>query len=226
MNIALILASGSGTRMVGLDAPKQFCLVNDKPLFLYSVEAFEKNLSIDAIVIVTQANFVNKVQSICDENALFKVRLITDGGNTRQESVYKGLKAISDFAQDDDIILIHDAARPLVSQAIIDNNIKGCEEFGAVQTAIKTNDTIVKADDEKSEVLDRSNLYQVQTPQTFKYSIIKKAHQKAKREGVKNASDDAQLVGDVRIVNGESTNFKITTIQDLKLLKAMLKKED
>ena len=226
MNIALILASGSGTRMVGLDAPKQFCLVNDKPLFLYSVEAFEKNLSIDAIVIITQANFVNKVQNICDENALFKVRLITDGGNTRQESVYKGLKAISDFAQDDDIILIHDAARPLVSQAIIDNNIKGCEEFGAVQTAIKTNDTIVKADDEKSEVLDRSNLYQVQTPQTFKYSIIKKAHQKAKREGVKNASDDAHLVGDVRIVNGESTNFKITTIQDLKLLKAMLKKED
>ena len=226
MNIALILASGSGTRMVGLDTPKQFYLVNDKPLFLYSVEAFEKNLSIDAIVIITQANFVNKVQSICDENALFKVRLVTDGGNSRQESVYKGLKAIEDFAQDDDIILIHDAARPLVSQIIIDNNIKGCEEFGAVQTAIKTNDTIVKADDEKSEVLDRSNLYQVQTPQTFKYSIIKKAHQKAKREGVKNASDDAQLVGDVRIVNGESTNFKITTIQDLKLLKAMLKKED
>lgn len=226
MNIALILASGSGTRMVGLDTPKQFCLVNDKPLFLYSVEAFEKNLSIDAIVIVTQTNFVNKVQSICDENALFKVRLVTDGGNSRQESVYKGLKAIEDFAQDEDIILIHDAARPLVSQAIIDNNIKGCEEFGAVQTAIKTNDTIVKADDEKSEVLDRSNLYQVQTPQTFQYSIIKKAHQKAKREGIKNASDDAQLVGDVRIVNGESTNFKITTIQDLKLLKAMLKKED
>ena len=226
MNIALILASGSGTRMVGLDTPKQFCLVNDKPLFLYSVEAFEKNLSIDAIVIITQANFVNKVQSICDENALFKVRLVTDGGNSRQESVYQGLKAIEDFAQDEDIILIHDAARPLVSQAIINDNIKGCEEFGAVQTAIKTNDTIVKADDEKSEVLDRSNLYQVQTPQTFKYSIIKKAHQKAKREGIKNASDDAQLVGDVRIVNGESTNFKITTIQDLKLLKAMLKKED
>lgn len=225
MNIALILASGSGTRMVGLKAPKQFCLVNSKPLFLYSVEAFDKNLSIDAIVIVTQANFVNKVQSICDENALFKVRLITEGGNTRQESVHKGLKAIKEFAQADDIVLIHDSARPLISQDIIDNNIVGCEKYGAVETAVKTNDTILKAG-ESNEVLDRSNLYQVQTPQTFRYSIILKAHEEALKKGITNATDDAQLVEGVQIVNGESTNFKITTIQDLKLFEAMLKKED
>lgn len=225
MNIALILASGSGTRMVGLDTPKQFCLVNNKPLFLYSVEAFEKNMSIDAIVVVTQSNFVGKVQNICDENALFKVRLVTAGGETRQESVFKGLKAIKEFAQDDDIILIHDSARPLVSQEIIDNNIKGCEKFGAVETAVKTNDTIVKAG-ESNEVLDRSNLYQVQTPQTFRYSIILKAHQQALKKGITSATDDAQLVEGVQIVNGESTNFKITTIQDLKLFEALLKKED
>ena len=225
MNIALILASGSGTRMVGLKTPKQFCLVNNKPLFLYSVEAFDKNLSIDAIVIVTQGNFVNKVQNICDENALFKVRLITEGGNTRQESVYKGLKAIKEFAQADDIVLIHDSARPLISQDIIDNNIVGCEKYGAVETAVKTNDTILKAG-ESNEVLDRSNLYQVQTPQTFRYSIILKAHEEALKKGITNATDDAQLVEGVQIVNGESTNFKITTIQDLKLFEAMLKKED
>ena len=225
MNIALILASGSGTRMVGLKTPKQFCLVNNKPLFLYSVEAFDKNLSIDAIVIVTQSNFVGKVQNICDENALFKVRLVTAGGETRQESVYKGLKAIKEFAQDDDIILIHDSARPLVSQEIIDNNIKGCEKFGAVETAVKTNDTIVKAG-ESNEVLDRSNLYQVQTPQAFRYQIILKAHQQALKKGITSATDDAQLVEGVQIVNGESTNFKITTIQDLKLFEALLKKED
>ena len=225
MNIALILASGSGTRMVGLKAPKQFCLVNNKPLFLYSVEAFDKNLSIDAIVIVTQGNFVNKVQNICDESALFKVRLITEGGNTRQESVYKGLKAIKEFAQADDIVLIHDSARPLISQDIIDNNIVGCEKYGAVETAVKTNDTILKAG-EYNEVLDRSNLYQVQTPQTFRYSIILKAHEEALKKGIANATDDAQLVEGVQIVNGESTNFKITTIQDLKLFEAMLKKED
>ncbi len=226
MNIALILASGSGTRMVGLKTPKQFCLVNNKPLFLYSVEAFEKNLLIDAIVIVTQSNFVNKVQNICDENALFKVRLVTEGGDTRQESVYKGLKAIKEFVQEDDIILIHDCARPLVSQEIINNNIEGCEKFGAVETAVKTNDTIVKAGEESNEVLDRSNLYQVQTPQTFRYSIILKAHGEALKKGITSATDDAQLVNDVKIVNGESTNFKITTIQDLKLFEALLKKED
>ena len=225
MNIALILASGSGTRMVGLKTPKQFCLVNNKPLFLYSVEAFDKNLSIDAIVIVTQGNFVNKVQNICDENALFKVRLITEGGNTRQESVYKGLKAIKEFAQADDIVLIHDSARPLISQDIIDNNIVGCEKYGAVETAVKINDTILKAG-ESNEVLDRSSLYQVQTPQTFRYSIILKAHEEALKKGITNATDDAQLVEGVQIVNGESTNFKITTIQDLKLFEAMLKKED
>lgn len=226
MNIALVLASGSGTRMVGLNTPKQFCLVNNKPLFLYSVEAFDKNLSIDAIVIVTQSNFVGKVQNICDENALFKVRLVTAGGETRQESVYKGLKAIKEFAQEDDVILIHDSARPLISQDIINNNIVGCEKYGSVETAVKTNDTILKAGEESNEVLDRSNLYQVQTPQTFKYSIILKAHEEALKKGITSATDDAQLVDGVRIVNGESTNFKITTIQDLKLFEALLKKED
>ena len=226
MNIALILASGSGTRMVGLETPKQFCLVNDKPLFLYSVEAFDKNMSIDAIVIVTQGKYINKVQNICDENALFKVRLVTEGGNTRQESVYKGLKAIENFAKGCDIILIHDSARPLVSQEIIDNNIKGCEKIGAVETAVKTNDTIVKAGEESNEVLDRSNLYQVQTPQTFRYSIILKAHEEALKKGITSATDDAQLVDDVKIVNGESTNFKVTTMQDLKLFEALLIKED
>ena len=226
MNIAIILASGSGTRMVGLDTPKQFCLVKGKPLFLYSVEAFNNNPLMDAIVIVAHPNYIEQVKQYCAGNNCSKVQLVIEGGKTRQESVYKGLKAIEGFAKGCDKVLIHDSARPLVSQDIITNNIKGCEKYGAVETAVKTNDTIVKAYEESSEVLDRSNLYQVQTPQTFKYSIILKAHEEALKKGITNASDDAQLVGNVHIVNGESTNFKITTNQDLKLFEAMLKKED
>lgn len=232
MNIALVLASGIGSRLVGISVPKQFLVVNNKPLMVYSLEVLNSNDNIDAIVITTNEDRVDEVKEICERFSLNKVSLIIPGGKSRQESVYKGLLAIKQLAKTpDDVVLIHDSARPLINQRIVNDNIKAVYLYSAVETAIKVSDTIAVVDEEKElkQTLNRDELYQVQTPQTFKLSLILEAHEKALKDGVQNASDDAQLITrlnmGVQIVEGEKSNFKVTTMDDLKLFETMLKKE-
>lgn len=225
MNIALIVAAGSGTRM-GTDIPKQFLLVNDKPLLIYTIEAFNQNEDIDAIYIITSEDYILKVQAWCVAYKLNKVKDIVMGGNSRQESVYRGLKSIK--ANKDDCILIHDGTRPLVSQDIINNNISASKKYDAIDTAIKASDTIINSKD--GEIINtipaRNELYQSQTPQTFKYDLILKAHEAALSGQIQDATDDARLImalgKEVHLVEGNKQNFKITTTDDLKLLKALL----
>lgn len=230
MNIALILAAGSGSRMGNADKPKQFLPIYGKPLMIHTIEAFEAHDQIDALVIVTNDAFIDQVKVWCKQYDLSKVKAVVAGGDSRQISVYNGLQAVKEIAKNDnDIILIHDAARPLISQKIISDNIKGCEEFGAVDTVIKASDTIISSADNKviNNIPNRSELYQGQTPQTFKLSLILEAHEKAKSGLIPNVTDDAKLVlslgKDVHLVEGSKQNFKITTFDDLMMLKALLK---
>ncbi len=230
MNIALILAAGSGTRMGNADKPKQFLPIYGKPLMVHTIEAFEAHDEVDAIVIVTNDIYIDQVKVWCKQYDLSKVKSVTAGGNSRQISVYNGLMAVKEIAKsDDDIILIHDAARPLISSRIISDNISSCKEFDAVDTVIKASDTIIRSQDEKtiSDIPNRSELYQGQTPQTFKLSLILKAHEAAKSGVVSNVTDDARLVlslgKKVHLVEGSKQNFKITTFDDLMMLKALLK---
>ena len=230
MNIALILAAGSGSRMGNADKPKQFLPIYGKPLMIHTIEAFEAHDDVEAIVIVTNDIYIDQVKVWCKQYDLGKVKAVVAGGDSRQISVYNGLMAVKTIAKkDDDIIIIHDAARPLISQKIISDNIKACEEFGAVDTVIKASDTIIRSSDEKTicEIPNRSELYQGQTPQTFKLSLILEAHEKAKSGLVPNVTDDAKLVlslgKKVYLVEGSKQNFKITTFDDLMMLKALLK---
>ena len=230
MNIALILAAGSGTRMGNADKPKQFLPIHGKPLMVHTIEAFEINDDVDKIVIVTNEQFIDQVKVWCKQYDLGKVRDVVAGGNSRQISVYNGWKAVEELVSSpDDIIVIHDAARPLISQKIINDNIEVCKKFGAVDTVIKASDTIIRSKDNEiiSDIPNRNELYQGQTPQTFKFKIIKEAHEKALKEAIPNVTDDAKLVLsfgiDVRLVEGSAQNFKITTVDDLMMLKALLK---
>ena len=229
MNIALVLAAGSGTRMNN-EQPKQFIVVKDKPLFIYSVEAFQKNKDIDAIVIATGAEYIDYVQNKCEQLLMSKVKSVIAGGDTRQESVYNGLKEIEKVINSrKDLVLIHDSARPLVSQRIIDENISIAKQYGAADTVIPVSDTIVKSEDKEtlSEILNRSELYQTQTPQTFEFDVIKNAHEKAIKEKVPNVTDDCKLAmlfgAKVYFVRGDKFNFKVTTPEDLELFKALVK---
>ena len=230
MNIALILAAGSGTRMGNADKPKQFLPIYGKPLMVHTIEAFEAHDEVDAIVIVTNDIYIDQVKVWCKQYDLSKVKAVTAGGNSRQISVYNGLMAVKEIAEsDNDIILIHDAARPLISNKIISDNISACKEHDAVDTVIKASDTIIRSTDEQtiSDIPNRSELYQGQTPQTFKLSLIIEAHEAAKSGVVGNVTDDARLVlslgKKVFLVEGSKQNFKITTFDDLMMLKALLK---
>ena len=136
MNIGVVLASGKGTRM-GLDEPKQFLLLNDKPLYIYALETFSSCEKIDYIVLVTNEEYIEKVKKDISFYSLNKVKYIIKGGNTRQESVFNALtKLKEEHVQNEDIILIHDSARVLVSEEIINNNIEACILYEAVDTVV------------------------------------------------------------------------------------------
>lgn len=228
MNIAIILAGGSGTRM-GSDIPKQFIDIYGKPLIIHTIESFDANPNIDSIAIACKKEWQEDLRIWIRKYGINKVQWIVDGGDTRQESIYKSLMTIGKECGEDDIVVIHDSARPLISQRIINENIEGAKEFGAVDTVIPSADTIVKSIDENTidSVPLRKELYLGQTPQSFKYSMILDAHNKAIENNNLEATDDCQLVlalkKDVHLVRGDKLNFKITTFEDLLLLKAVIK---
>ena len=230
MNIALILAAGTGSRMGNADKPKQFLPIYGKPLMIHTIEAFEMHDGIDQIVVVTSEGYDDQVKVWCKQYDLGKVKAVAIGSDSRQGSVYNGLQAIKALgAKADDIIVIHDAARPLISQNIITNNIEACKKYDAVDTVIKASDTIVASKDAEriSDIPNRSELYQGQTPQTFKFGLINEAHENAKAGKIPNVTDDTKLVismgKEVHLVEGSKQNFKITTFDDLMMLKALLK---
>ncbi|MCQ2800505.1 MAG: 2-C-methyl-D-erythritol 4-phosphate cytidylyltransferase [Bacilli bacterium] len=227
MNIALVLAAGSGTRM-NANQPKQFIVVNGKPLFIYSVEKFQNNQNVDAIVIATNKENITKVEELV--KGYNKVKSVIAGGKTRQQSVYNGIQEIAKLiTSEKDLILIHDSARPLVSDAIIDENIALGKRYGAVDTVVQASDTIINSKNKETinETLNRSELYQAQTPQTFEYGIIRKAHKRALLDNIPNVTDDCKLVMnfgvEVHFAKGDKFNFKVTTPEDLELFKALLK---
>ena len=230
MNIALILAAGTGSRMGNADKPKQFLPIYGKPLMIHTIEAFEMHDDIDQIIVVTSEGYDDQVKVWCKQYDLGKVKAVAIGSDSRQGSVYNGLQAIKQLGgRPDDIIVIHDAARPLISQNIITNNIEACKKYDAVDTVIKASDTIVASSNGEtiSDIPNRSELYQGQTPQTFKFGLINEAHENAKAGKIPNVTDDTKLVismgKEVHLVEGSKQNFKITTFDDLMMLKALLK---
>lgn len=229
MNIALILAAGNGTRMGNNTIPKQFLEIYNKPIVVHTIEQFEMHFDIDEIVVVTKKEYIDKIKIWIRQYDLSKVHHVIEGGDSRQISVYNGLKCIEKFANKDDIVLIHDSARPLVNHRIITDNINGAKTYGAVDTVIPSSDTIIHSKD--GVVIDdvplRKELFLGQTPQSFKVDLIIAAHEYANKNNITEASDDCQLIrrnsGTIHLIQGDRLNFKITTFDDLMMLKALLK---
>lgn len=232
MNIAIILAAGSGTRMQNGLGPKQFIEVDGKPLLVHTILAFETHRKVDTILVVTSDEYIDQVKLYCKQFNLSKVRSVVKGGKTRQISVFNGLEEVATFAESEDIVLIHDAARPLVTEKIITDNIEGALVYHAIDTAIPAVDTIVASKDGKTidAIPSRESLYLGQTPQTFSFKLIYDAHIAAKNSGTTEASDDCQLAyrfgADVHLVSGSAQNFKITTNEDLKKYELVIKSGD
>lgn len=228
-NYAVILAGGIGSRMGNVDRPKQFIEVYGKPVIAYTLETFSMHSEIDKIIIVTLKEWHDDVKAIVRKFEISKVATIIEGGDTRQQSVYAAVQHLQDEAQVDDIIIVHDAVRPLISQKIISNNIEVAKEWGAVDTVIPSADTVVYSldKDEIKDIPDRECFFLGQTPQSFKYSVLSAAHEHFIANGQLETTDDCKLVllmeQPVKLTEGDKLNFKITTFEDLTLFKALLK---
>ena len=216
-NYAIILASGSGTRFGG-DTPKQFYKLDTKTILEHTTDCFETSEYIDEIIIVTNTENIEKVKELLG-NKYKKVHKIISGGTTRKESSYNGVYSINDTEAN---ILIHDGARPFVSGKIIEECIIALNNgTKALTTAIPSSDTIIEVQDNRIiSVPKRETLKRVQTPQGFKLSIIKKAHELSKDDN--SFTDDCGMVlkhnlTPIYIVNGDINNIKITYPEDINI---------
>ena len=214
-NYGIILASGTGNRY-GSDVPKQFVKVAGKTVFEHTVEVFEKAKEIDEIIVVITPDYRHFAEELILKNSYKKVSKLLNGGDTRKESSSIGIGSINDEEAN---VIIHDCARPFLSQRIIKDCVKALEAYNAVDVAIPSADTIIKVKDNVIEKIpERKYLMRGQTPQCFKLSIIKKAHELSKEDT--NFTDDCGLIvkyglGDVYVVDGEGENIKITYPEDI-----------
>lgn len=224
-NIALILASGSGSRC-GLDYPKQFVEIDGKTILELSIDVFEHNSLVDEIIVVTNLDYLSKVSAITEKYS--KVSKVVAGGKTRRESSYNGVFSIY---EDEANVLIHDAARPLVTDKIITDCIFALNEYKAVCTAINSTDTIFLVDGEENitDIPKRTYCRRAQTPQCFKLSLIKEAHNCAKGDINCSVTDDCGLILEytvekIHIIEGDEDNIKVTYKDDIDFVRTRLRK--
>lgn len=214
---ALIAAAGEGRRM-GADVPKQFLMLGDKPVLAHTLKRFEECDAVDEIVVVTRGEDILLVNDLVREFNITKVTAILPGGDTRQESVFLGLESVADGG----IVLIHDGARPFVTDEQIIALTERAAQCGAAAPGTAITDTVKRTDADGfiTETVSRERLYRIQTPQAFKADKIKAAHRSARKEGV-SVTDDCALFemygGRVAVTDGSSLNIKITTPEDLML---------
>src|SRR3990167_2638034 len=196
---AILLMGGEGLRF-GTDTPKQFLMLGSKPIYRHALDTMNSSGLFDEIILVCHPNWIDLPHDG-----------VIVGGKTRQESSYWGLKGFKTLP---DIVLIHDAVRPFVSERILKENVEGAIRFGAIDTCIPSADTIVHAPSGTSlnSIPNRKEYMRGQTPQTFRIDWIREAHEKALADGIENASDDCQLVlrtgRPVHIVMGDEKNIK------------------
>ncbi len=214
-NYGIILASGTGTRYKS-DIPKQFVKIAGKTVLEHTLDIFEKSPSIDYVILVITPEFRQIAEDILLKSNYSKVIKLLNGGETRKESSFIGISSVEDEEAN---VIIHDCARPFLTERIIRDCVKALEKYDAVDVAIPSADTIIKVKDKLIEQIpERKTLMRGQTPQCFKLSLIKKAHELSKGES--NFTDDCGLIvkyglAEVYVVEGETENIKITYPSDI-----------
>lgn len=226
-NIALIIAGGHGARMKQ-DIPKQFINVNDKPVIIYTLEAFQNHPEINAIYVVCLDGWQGFLEAYSKQYKITKLKGIVEGGKCGQESIYNGICAISKNYSNEDLILVHDAIRPLVSGDTISDNIATCGKFGNAITVIPCMEAMLRSDDqiESDESILRDSLFRAQTPQTISVGDAVQLHKEAAEKGITDSVATCTLLIElgrkVFFAKGSELNIKITKSDDITLLKALL----
>lgn len=228
-NIALLIAGGSGNRM-GQDIPKQFMHVDGCPIIIHTMRCFQRHPDVDSIAVVCLKGWETVLQAYANQFSIDKLKYIFPGGNSGMESIHNGIYGLKDAGcGDEDLVLIHDSVRPLLSQDIISSNIAICKAYGYAITGIQCREAILESEDGFSSTtsIPRDKLIRTQTPQTFRLRNILNVHEEAKVKGIADSVASCTLVAEVggremHIVPGSEKNIKITTVEDLEILKALM----
>ena len=221
---AIIPAGGKGLRS-GSSVPKQYLKINGNELIAYTLSTFQRSSLVNNIVIAAEKKFHNRLSKIIKENNFSKINLIIEGGKTRQNSVFNCIKKIN--ADKEDLIIVHDAARPLLELKVLNNAINFAIKEGNAVVSIKAKDTLVVGNQFIKNYVDRNEINYLQTPQIFKYKDFLRAINYSERNsfvGTDESSLMKKIGKKIHLVEGSSMNIKITTKDDLKIFRSISQK--
>lgn len=234
MNIAIIIAGGSGHRM-GQDIPKQFINIFDKPVIIYTLEGFQRHPQIDIIEVVCIDGWHEVLWAYAHQFNITKLKWVVSGGNTGQESIRNGVFNLEGKAKDDDIVIIHDGIRPLVDESVLTDVIIKAQKYGNAVTSLPYNEQIfvVNPEDETTtkQYIPRETLRRVSTPQAYKFGRLDWGYHEAfeKEIGIYGSSYTntmmVELGETLHFAAGSDKNIKLTTKDDLEMFKGYLKKD-
>lgn len=228
MNIALLTAAGTGTRM-HQDIPKQFIHVDNKPIIIHTMEAFQNHPSIDAILVVTLESWTEVLKAYANQFNISKLRWVVPGGETGQDSIRNGLNKLrEEFPNEDVVVMVHDGNRAMVSSEIISDSLATFAKRGSAVAVIPCTEVVFESDDGVSSHVstEREKLFRTQTPHTYKLSDLLWAHEEAEKKGIKGTAASCMLMKELGketyFSKGSEENIKITTLDDLRIFKALL----
>lgn len=226
-NIGLLIAGGSGNRM-HQDIPKQFLTVNEKPVIVYTLEAFQNHPEIDAIAVVCIEGWDQVLWAYAKQFNITKLQYVVPGGKNGQDSIRNGVYELEKHYAPEDIVLIHDAIRPMVSAEIISDNIRVARDKGNAITVIPCAEAMMQTEDGEVSVgsYPRDRLKRTQTPQAFHIGQICDLHRRALEAGITNSVASCTLMIEmgeqVYFSSGSEKNIKLTTVEDIDIFKALL----
>lgn len=226
-NYVVLLAGGVGKRM-GSEIPKQFIEVNGKPIFVYTIENFQRNSKIDKIVVVCVKEWMEYLKALVRQYELSKVEWIIEGGRTGHDSIKNAIFFLKDKIEPDDFVIVHDAVRPILPQKAIDEVLKVAHEKGNASSSIACHPPIVYTEDFESGIsdIDREHVMLTASPQVYRYSLALKCYEQAEKENRHEFTFTSSLLihcGErVYFAHGTTSNIKITCREDLALFEALL----
>lgn len=231
MNVAIVIAGGVGSRM-GQEIPKQFINVNDKPVIIYTLEAFEKHPGIDAIEVVCLDGWQDILRAYARQFGITKLKWVVSGGSSGQESIRNGVYALEGVLTVDDIAVIHDGVRPMIDSDVITDVLRVCAQYGNAVTSMPYNEQIFVVDDEDETTtnayIPRETLRRVSTPQAYSFGLLLDAYKKAFANGIGIAGSSytntmmVDLGVTLHFAAGSDRNLKLTTPENLESFRAYL----
>ena len=225
--IAILTAGGTGTR-THQDIPKQFLSVDNKPIIVYTLEAFQQHPQIDEICVAMLSGWDQILRAYARQFNITKLKYVVIGGATGQESIYNSLSAIRRDHKDEDVVVVHDGNRPMVSQDMITDNLVKQKQYGSAVAAIPCTEVVFVSENkiDADTSIPRENLQRTQTPHAYRLGDLWAAHQAAKEKGITNTAASCSLMEALGkktyFSQGSEKNLKITTVEDIEIFKALL----